>query len=64
MLTYRKSDELEIIKYSDSDFSGCRANRKSIFGYVFLLVREQHLEECQAVTRCLYHHKGKGFYVS
>ena len=30
MLTYRKSDHLEVIGYSDSDFAGCLDTRKSI----------------------------------
>ncbi|CAN1822819.1 Secreted RxLR effector protein 161 [Linum perenne] len=29
MLTYRKSDHLEVIGYSDSDFTGCQDSRKS-----------------------------------
>ena len=37
MLTYRKSDNLETIGYSDSDFAGCVDSRKSTFGYLFLL---------------------------
>ncbi|XP_074375276.1 secreted RxLR effector protein 161-like [Apium graveolens] len=37
MLTYRKSDHLEIIRYSDSDFGGCKDERKSTSGYVYLL---------------------------
>ncbi|XP_074327898.1 secreted RxLR effector protein 161-like [Apium graveolens] len=37
MLTYRKSDHLEIIGYSDSDFGGCKDERKSTSGYVYLL---------------------------
>ena len=37
MLTYRKSDHLEIIGYSDSDFAGCQDSRRSTSGYVFLL---------------------------
>ncbi|XP_074360808.1 secreted RxLR effector protein 161-like [Apium graveolens] len=32
MLTYRKSDHLEIIGYLDSDFGGCRDERKSTSG--------------------------------
>ena len=39
MLTYRKSDQLEIIGYSDSDFAGCRDSMKSTSGYIYLLVR-------------------------
>ncbi|CAM8943489.1 unnamed protein product [Rhodiola kirilowii] len=37
MLTYRRSDHLEIIGYSDSDYAGCVDSRKSTFGYLFLL---------------------------
>ena len=38
ILTYRKSDQLEIIGYSDSDFAGCRDSMKSTSGYIYLLV--------------------------
>ena len=37
MLTFRRSDQLEVIGYSDSDFTGCVDSRKSTFGYLFLL---------------------------
>jgi hypothetical protein len=37
MLTYRRSDTLEIVGYSDSDFAGCKDTEKSMSGYVFLL---------------------------
>jgi len=37
MLTYRKSDHLEVIGYTDSDFADCVDTRKSTFGYVYLL---------------------------
>lgn len=37
MLTYRRSDNIEIIGYSDSDFAGCQDSRKSTTGYIFLL---------------------------
>ena len=37
MLTYRRSDQLEVIAYSDADFSGCLDTRKSTTGYIFLL---------------------------
>jgi len=37
MLTYRKSDHLEVIGYTDLDFASCMDTRKSIFGYVYLL---------------------------
>ena len=37
MLTYRRSNQLEVIGYSDSDFGGCLDSRKSTSGFVFLL---------------------------
>jgi len=40
MLTYKRSDHLEVIGYTDSDFAGCINTRKSTFGYVYLLVGE------------------------
>jgi hypothetical protein len=40
MLTYRRSDTIEIVGYSDSDFMGCKDTEKSTSGYVFLLIGE------------------------
>ncbi|CAL1413096.1 unnamed protein product [Linum trigynum] len=37
MLTFRRSDHLEVIGYSDSDYAGCVDTKKSTFGYLFLL---------------------------
>ena len=37
MLTFRRSDQLKVIGYSDLDFAGCVDSRKSTFGYLFLL---------------------------
>ncbi|WVZ64586.1 hypothetical protein U9M48_014081 [Paspalum notatum var. saurae] len=39
MLTYRKSNALEIVGYSDADMAGCRDTRKSILCYIFTLAR-------------------------
>ena len=36
-LTYKHTDHLEVIGYSDWDFAGCSDSRKSTSGYVFLL---------------------------
>ncbi|XP_042952199.1 secreted RxLR effector protein 161-like [Carya illinoinensis] len=36
-LTFRRTDNLEVTGYSDSDFAGCYDSRKSTSGYVFLL---------------------------
>ncbi|KAL0554019.1 hypothetical protein IC582_007924 [Cucumis melo] len=40
MLTYKRSDHLEVIRYSNSDFAGCVDTRKSTFGYLFMLAEE------------------------
>jgi hypothetical protein len=37
MLTYRRSDNLQVIGYSDSDHAGCVDSKKSTSGYVFTL---------------------------
>ena len=39
MLTYTKSEKLEIVGYSDSDFAECVDSRKSTLGYIYLLAR-------------------------
>ncbi|XP_070015646.1 secreted RxLR effector protein 161-like [Nicotiana tabacum] len=36
-LTYKYSDSLEVIGYSDSDLDGCKDAGKSTSGYIFLL---------------------------
>jgi hypothetical protein len=37
MLTYKRTDNLEVIGYSDSDFTGCANSQKLAPGYVFTL---------------------------
>jgi hypothetical protein len=37
MLTYERLDSLEIVGYSDSDFTGCLDTDRSTSGYVFKL---------------------------
>ena len=38
MLTYKRSDQLEITGYSDSDFAGCLDSLRSTSGYIIMLV--------------------------
>ena len=40
MLIYRRTDNLEVVGYSDSDFTGCVDSRKSTSGYAFMLAGE------------------------
>ncbi|XP_057964028.1 uncharacterized protein LOC131155117 [Malania oleifera] len=37
MLTNRRTDQLEVVGYSDSNFAGCVDSRKSTYDYLFLL---------------------------
>ncbi|RDX76198.1 hypothetical protein CR513_43832, partial [Mucuna pruriens] len=39
MLTYRKSEGLEIIRYFDFDFAGCQDSKRSMSGYIYMLVK-------------------------
>ena len=43
MLTYKRSDQLEVIVYYDSDFAGCPDDRKSTSGFIFMLAGELFL---------------------
>jgi hypothetical protein len=38
MLTYERSDSLEIVGYLDSNFAGCLDTDRSTLGYVFKLI--------------------------
>ncbi|GJY30809.1 hypothetical protein Tco_0414304 [Tanacetum coccineum] len=37
-LTYTRSDNLEVIRYSDSDFAKCKDTSRSNLGYIFMLL--------------------------
>ncbi|XP_039162985.1 secreted RxLR effector protein 161-like [Eucalyptus grandis] len=39
MLMYRRTDNLEVVAYSDLDFAGCIDSRKSTSGYIFMFWR-------------------------
>ena len=36
MLTYRRTDTLEIVGFSDSDYAGCMNDKKSTSIYIFI----------------------------
>jgi len=37
---YMKSDQLQLIRYTDSDYAGCINSRKFTLGYIFLIVEK------------------------
>ena len=38
MLTYRHTDTLEVVGFNDFDYAGCMDDKKSTFGYIFMMV--------------------------
>ena len=38
MLTYRRIDTLEVVGFIDSSYAGCVDDKKSTFGYFFMIV--------------------------
>ena len=54
MLTYRKSESLEIEGYSDSDFAGDADDRKFTSGYIFTLAKRSNIvEKLEAVSHSI-----------
>jgi hypothetical protein len=39
ILTYRRSNILDVVRYSNVDFAGCSDDRRSTFGYIFMMAR-------------------------
>ena len=37
MLTYRRTDTLKVVGFSDSNYAGCTNDKKSTFGYIFMM---------------------------
>ena len=40
MLTYQRTDTLEVAGYSDSDYTACMDDKKSTYCYIFMMVEE------------------------
>ena len=38
MLMYKRADYLEVTGYPNANFAGCMDSRKSVSGYIFMLV--------------------------
>ena len=60
MLTYRCTNSLNVVGYSDADFKGCVDNKKSTIGYIFVMERgvvswrcaKQSVTASSISTRC------------
>ena len=50
MLTYKRSNQLQLVGYTDSDFAGCIDNRKFTSGYIFLITDDGLSREAITVT--------------
>ena len=45
MLTYRQTDTFEVVGFSDSDYASCMDDKKSTYGYIFMIVEELFCEK-------------------
>ena len=39
MLKFRRTNTLEVVDFSDSDYAGCVDDKKSTFGYIFIMAK-------------------------
>ena len=39
MLIYQRTDTLEVVDFSDSDYASCVDDKKSTFGYIFMMAK-------------------------
>ena len=39
MLTYRRTDTLRVVGFSDSDYAGCVDDKKSTYGFIFMIAK-------------------------
>ena len=40
MLTYRRTDTLEVVGFSDFDYTSCVNDKKSTSSYIFMMTKE------------------------
>ena len=40
MLTYRHTDTLKVVSFSDSDYADCVDDKQSTYGYIFMMAEE------------------------
>ena len=59
MLTYKRSEQLEVVGYSDSDYGGCLDSLKSTLGFVFMLANGAiSWKSEKAINYCFIHDGG------
>ena len=58
MLTYCRTDTLEVVGFSDSDYAGYVDDKKSTSCYIFM-IGECFLENCQTDTDNFFYYGGR-----
>ena len=58
MLTYKISEQLEVVGYSDSDYGGCLNSLKSTSGFVFMLANGAILWKSEKTIKYCFIHDG------
>ena len=59
MLTYQRTNSLDVVGYSDVGFKGCVDDKKSTIGYIFVMVGGAVLVECQAICDNILDYGGR-----
>ena len=61
MLTYRRTNSLDVVGYSDAYFKGCVDDKKSTTGYIYICHdrRSCVLAECQEICDNILDYKGR-----
>ena len=60
MLTYRHTDTLGVVDFSDSDYAGYVDDKKSTSGYIFIMAEgARFVEKCQADTYNFFYYGGR-----
>ena len=60
MLTYRHTNTLEVVGFSDSDYARCVDDKKSTFDYIFMIAEGAvSWKKCQADTYSFFYYGGR-----
>ena len=61
MLTYKRSEQLEVVNYLDSNYGGCLDSLKSISGFVFMLANGAISWKNEKTINYCFIHNGSRF---